>query len=342
MQAGFTHPVEALNSPDTAGLLGHSLESPEVQRLVSGWEQLEWIDEEDLLNARTDGRLSLINRDLGLYLFFTTAERYALRYGIPRSSGWLVLTRAVFLVDFGHGFNSNPGPLPLGLKPTEPFESIVQRVGRPVRDWYSGGRICKGRWLIDDMDVDISFGRGGIKLVSVTPKRQAPHTKPPAWSPPSPSEFVELFGSPLSSLRRMPELAALNLGQHSDEIGTYGEADFSAEHGLELYFKHGAEIDRNLYPGPESSEPCLSGLRYRVDLDFSSSGYRGPLPMDLDFDDPMPVVMEKVGAPPDKEALDENDGYQRWHLARTDLHVLYSLLEDRIYRVTLLAHGCYD
>ena len=86
----------------------------------------------------------------------------------------------------------------------------------------------------------------------------------------------------------------------------------------------------------------MSGLRYRVDLDFKSTSYAGALPNGLDFDDPVAVVVAKLGTPPVAESFDGRDGYQRWRLARTDLHVLYSQLEDRIYRVTLLAHGCYE
>jgi len=323
-------------------LLGRTLKSDEVQAVVNGWEQLEWVDEEDLEAARIDGRLSLMNHEVGLYLFFTTADRYTRRYGKPQGEDSLVLARIVFLLNFGRGFSPFSGPLPLGLAPAEHCESIMQRVSRPVRSWSVGGRVCKARWQPDNLDVDVSFSAQGIKLVSVTPAPRTAGDHTPSMPLPTPAEFVDLFGMPLSSLRRRPELKGLNLGARVAEIGTYGEADFSAEYGLELYFKPGGEIDRGIYPGPQTNEPCLSGLRYRVDLDFSSTGYKGGLPKGLDFGDPVEVATAKVEVPPDKESFDEHDGYQRWHLARTDFHVLYSLMEDRIYRVTLLAHGCYE
>jgi hypothetical protein len=322
--------------------MGHAYESSEIQSLVRDWEQLEWVDEEDIDAAHVDGRLSLMNRDLGLYLFFTTADRYTPRYGPPQAEGSLVLARIVFLLHFGRGFSPFSGPLPLGLSPAEHCKSIAQHANRPVREWLTGGRVCKARWQTDHLEVDVSFNTQGIKLVSATPALRTPGGNTPLMPLPTPAEFVDLFGMPLSSLRHRPELKDLQLGSRVAEINTYGEADFSAEHGIELYFKPGGEIDRSIYSGPQTKEPCLSGLRYRVDLDFQSTGYKGSLPKGLDFDDPVEVAAAKVDMPPDQESFDEHEGYQRWHLARTDLHVLYSLMEDRIYRVTLLAHGCYE
>jgi hypothetical protein len=336
--------------PLVNALLGTAYGSPVIDKLVGTWEQLKWIDEEELTNAARDHRLSLMNRELGLYLFFTDDQGFRSRYGPPSDSGSLILSRVVYLFSLAPDFTAFAGSLPLGLVREDDYLSLALKLGPPVEAWRAGPQVCKARWLHEDTQIDVSFDQkaSGLRLLSVMPRRtEDAHLTDQEQAQacallPTPGEFVSLLGTPLSQLAQMVSLAPLRLSAHRDEIAEYGEADFTKSWGLELYFKPGQEIDRSIHPGAASNEPCLSGLRYRADLDFASRGFQGPLPMGLSFDDPPAVVVAKVGTAPWKSSFDERDGAQRWRFERADLHVLYSVLEDRIYRVTLLARGCYE
>ena len=92
--------IDDYSHTDVTFLLGRTWEDDQVQAFIAGWEQLEWIDEEDLDKAREDRRLSLMNEKLGLYLFFTDGASYRARYGRPRSSGDLILSRIACVFDY--------------------------------------------------------------------------------------------------------------------------------------------------------------------------------------------------------------------------------------------------
>jgi hypothetical protein len=323
-------------------LLGQAWESARVQALVEGWEQLEWMDDEALKKARADHRLSLINRERGIYLFFTDADGYEVRYGEPCSKGSLILSRVSLFLHFDSQWTPYAGGLPLSLRADDIVGDVLQRLGPPAELWRVGLNVSKARWSSPDAEVDVSFenGTGRLKLVTMTRPSVAPASA--ASAVPSPEQFARQFGRPLTELQGDAHFAPFSLGGKAREIAEYGEVDCSRELGIELYFKPGAEMADSVPGAPRSSEPCLSGVRYRADLDFQSNGYTGPLPWGLQMSDTIDVTMAKAAVRPFKEALDGDDGYQLWRTELCDVHVLYSFLEDRIYRVTLLASGCYD
>jgi hypothetical protein len=331
--------------------LGQSYESDAIQRIVRSWPQLEWIDEEELQGAERDNRLSLMNRELGLYLFFANEQGFRDRYGPPTSSGKLILSRIVFVLDPLSTFAPYVSVLPLEVGRTDNYESLTRKFGTPLKVVSTSGRVHKARWPVESAELEVSFNPDSRapKLVSLAPVRSPAALRDDASRAaqcaelPTPGRLVSLMGAPLSQLMRESALATLELHQCQSEIADYGEADFTRELGLELYFKHGKDIDRSVQPGGPSSEPCLSGVRYRADLDFNCPGFAGVLPLGLSFDDTPEVVAAKVGEPPFwSSPNDDTDAAQRWHLPRADLHVLYSTLENRIYRVTLLARGSYE
>lgn len=322
-------------------LLGHAWEGARVQALVEGWEQLEWLDREALKKARADHRLSLMDPGRGIYLFFTDADSHLARYGEPCTKGNLILSRVSLLRHFGPQWTPYAGTLPLGLRADDMVGDVLRRLGSPAELWRVGLNVSKARWSTPDAEVDVSFecDTGRLKLVTMTRPRVAPIS---ASEMPTPEQFARQFGRPLAELQEDAQFAPFSLGAKAREIAEYGEADYSREFGVELYFKPGAEMADTVPGAPRSSEPCLSGVRYRADLDFQSNGYAGPLPWGLQMSDTIDVAMSKAAARPFKEALDRDDGYQLWRTDLCDVHVLYSFLEDRIYRVTLLARGCYE
>lgn len=339
----MTRPPHDFNMAfDTPGdLLGHAWESAGVQALVQGWEQLGWMNDEDLNQARADHRLCLMDRGRGIYLFFTDADRHEARYGAPCSKGSLVLSRVSLLLHFNAPWTPYAGRLPLALHAGDIAGDVLQRLGPPAELWRVGLNVSKARWSSPLADVEVSFerGTGRLRLVTMTRPRVAPAL---ARAVPSPEQFAQQFGRPLAELQHDARFAPFALGSKAREIATYGEADCARELGIELYFKPGADMADAVPAAPRSAEPCLSGVRYRADLDFQSSGYTGPLPWGLLMSDTLDVATAKAAARPFRQVLDPDDGYQLWRTDLCDVHVLHSFLEDRIYRVTLLAHGCYE
>jgi hypothetical protein len=326
-------------------LLGCSLGSEPVQRFVTDWPQLDELDEEELAKAVQDRRLSLINAEHGLYLFFTDQHSYWERYGAPKVTGDLILCRISALLNFHPQYACYTGAMPWSITAQSNFDEIVAQAGAPAATWpLRDGRPIKARWNAEGYHIDVSGSDSGnsIKLVSLHPKRIAEFSDRLQIPLPKPAQMVQWFGKSVDELAVEAALSPFSLMERGEEIGYYGEADCSAEFGMELYFKPASDFPEEYALSLPAPTLCLSGVRYRADLDFTSNGYQGELPWGLTMDDPPAVVRDKAPGPSVWHQFDVRDGAERWSSERCDTHILYSFLDDHIYRVTLLAKGCYD
>lgn len=323
-------------------LIGYTFQSDEIQSLVSQWEQLEYIDEDDIKEATRDHRLSLMDRQTGLYLFFTDEESYRQRYGSPEALGSLVLARATFLISYEEGFSQYAGILPEGLGLGMTFDDAARALGYPVKSWGIGNSVAKARWMRQARFIDVSFCEetGFIKLISLAPIYLSEWHKKNGKIAIEPGAFVSLFGMPVGEFFKQEALHQFDLNSRKDEIDRYKEADFSSEFGLEFFFKAGSDFPSQYTRVQSHSALHFCGVRYRADLDFASSGFDGLMPFGIELDDPWGVVASKVGISTRKEVRDPLDGYQLWGFENYELHVLSSFLEDRVYRITLDARGC--
>jgi hypothetical protein len=328
--------------PANLDLIGYAFNSDKTQSLISGWQQLQYIDDEEISKAIREHRLSLIEREKGLYLFFTDEDSYRRRYGLSVVIGTLVISRVVLLISSGQEFSSYSGDLPCGLSHDAKLDDISNLIGQPSKYWKIGDECLKARWETQARVMDISFCQqsGRIKLISVTPSYD------PEWLSEknkvniSPEKFHMMFGMTAGNFMRQSSLHQFDFGSQMDSIPYYKEADFSSDHGVEFFFKQGSEFSEYFEQVAQPRALYFSGVRYRSDLDFSSCGFEGALPFGIEFDDPWEVVAEKVGSPASKEFRDNLDGFQLWEFENYDLHVLSSFLEDRIYRITFDAKMC--
>ena len=95
-------------------------------------------------------------------------------------------------------------------------------------------------------------------------------------------------------------------------------------HGLSLYFRDGADVGTTV----------LAGYRVNRAGDMDSAGYPGPLPFGLAFSTRLEDIIPRVGRDPDAHGVAEDTGYFLWNLPGFRLHVLYSLIDWQVYRVT--------
>lgn len=331
---------------DYTTMLGCSLDDEPLGPLVRQWPAFDYIDDEDLATSRTQGRLSLFDSDHGLYLFFTDDRSYVERFGFAKTQGKLILARVTLFGDFHPDFACYSGPMPGGLSMTARFDAWEGQFGEPIDVQRINDVVRKARWKVDERFVDVSFQPAGqVRMVSFTPmlSELAIEARGEAArrhrALPAPDQLARLFGTPLAELAEMPALKTLELDQRTGEASSYGEIDFSREDGFEMYVRPGDKLDPVLLKGPDPSAIRLSSVRYRCDLDFKSQPWLGALPMGLEFDDCVETVVAKVGRPPDEQHFRVMDGSQSWYFTTLELHVLHSLAEDHVQRVTLRAHG---
>jgi len=326
-----------------AELVGCGWDDLCVQQLIKRWPDRPFIDEESIQKAEEDGRFSLFNLELGVYLFFTDAASFMARYGMPKSAGPIVLSRAVFFGAYHQDVERFQGAVIGELDVASRFDRWTSQLGQAEWTHEIGGTIRKARWRTDAYLVDVSFSAGGdCRLVSLMPVYcpeavvlQA-EAKQRHLALPTPAQVVEAIGTPLSDPALAAAFQPVDFASKLHEASSHGEMDFSRDDGFELYASPADALALDRPINVSAGAPCLSGSRYRSDLDFKSVQWQGSLPYDITFDDGPDTVVAKVGRVADRENFDEMQGSHRWHFGNYDLHVLYSLAEDHVYRVTLL------
>ncbi len=328
---------------DPARLLGRGWDDPELQQVVGAWPDREYIDDESIEKAVENGRLSLFNFDLGMYLFLTDGESFMSRYGATQTAGALHVGRVVLFGRFHANVKPYSGAVVDGLGTQSSFQDWTDAIGQPEWVHKIDDVVRKARWHVAERVVDVSFTASGeCLLISLTPalSQEALAAQSAAQQLHaqllSPDDVLASLGKPLSSSDLVRSFQAIDYASKLGEAPGYGMMDFSDDYGFELY---AATRDQLKVQTPSEAQPsdlCLSGARYRTDLDFKCAPWQGPLPFGITFDDGPDTVLAKLGRPADQQEFDEMDGFHRWQFPFYDLHVLYSLPEDRVYRVTLL------
>lgn len=324
-------------------LLGRGWLDPGLQGVIATWPDRPYIDEESIEKAVVDGRLSLFDLERGIYLFFTDASSYMARFGVPTGEGPVVVSRVVLFGSYHAHVEAYRGTVLGKTTVGDRFGVWADALGRAEWTHEVAGVIRKARWLVDGAQVDVSFTPSGeCKLVSLTlpyaPEAEAMRAeeRQRQLALPGPDWILAELGAPVSSESVRAAFTAVDYADKLSEASSYGEIDFSRTDGFDFY---AAPAECLVQERAKESAPgtlCLSGARYRCDLDFKSVQWQGPLLFGITFDDGPDTAVAKVGRTPDRESMDEMQGHHRWHFDAFDLHILYSLAEDRVCRMTLL------
>jgi hypothetical protein len=140
-----------------------------------------------------------------------------------------------------------------------------------------------------------------------------------------------------TELEKQPCLAGADFSEipNTSAIdGSSHEVDELKTRGVELYFRPSAKITENFY--------IFTGARYIHKGLFFSVGFDGALPKGLTFEDTPEAAVKKVGAYPIAGNADELSGYYVWNLPEYMLHVGYSVMEQRVYRIRVAAPSYFS
>ena len=152
-----------------------------------------------------------------------------------------------------------------------------------------------------------------------------------------PRVFVSLFGLRWSDAKLREKLAPLGFEDKLAEIRTEQVADLRMEHGIELLFAPGDQIAGSDRRYPRTL--ALAGATFYANRELDARQWVGRLPYKLSFSDTQADLKAKVDASPYIQSDDHLSGEIGWHMDDYTLSVLYSNLENRPLRVSLLAPG---
>ena len=253
----------------------------------------------------------------------------------------LILSQLYF---YGNTPNTKPFPYPLPFGLT--FDDDRAAVRRKLAAYEDTRRsYIRDAWRLPKFDLTIAYRHQEGALASVLC-----HLPYAPW-PPTPEEtklaaafppqvFAGLFGLRWSSPELRQRLAPLGYNETLGEVRARHMSDLLLPHGLELSFAPSSEI--NAADRRYSRALALAGVTFYASRELDAREWSGDLPRGLKFSDTQEELFAKVAEDPADKWDDALSGGAVWHFTRFTLKVLYSTLENRLLRVTILAPGYWD
>ncbi len=247
-------------------------------------------------------------------------------------TGDLILTQVYFYSAFDD-VQTYGGELPFGLAWTDDRVNARQKLGAFEATRHS---YLTDTWDTDAFRITVTY-KDDFKALDrifcrIDPKPITPEVsvEPPTVAAiqgafgiqPTESSFRALWGEAFQTNRKFPAML-----------------DMTNTIGVELYFHKAKELRLN-FPGDKlPSGLVFAAIRFLAERQDDGCGWKGELPFDLTFEDSPETLFQKIPRRPDDQDDDELAGFALWHFPTHSVHVLYSHVDNRLLRITLMAPG---
>ncbi len=224
------------------------------------------------------------------------------------------------------------GELPHSLNFKDNREAARQKLRKydSVRRSY-----IRDVWELPEYRIIVDFADDAQKISCIICQLRR-YPSPPQTEPKPPlptiNELLDLFGVGPNDPKFLSTFDPCGISEHKDELIDDWEADFRDEYGFEIRFDETKCGDKKA-----RKKLGMTSVSFYADRAFDARGWEGELPFNLKFDDDQNTMFAKTAEKPIKHHDGLTDGYAIWHFERFSLKILYSNMENRIFRVTLIA-----
>ena len=223
------------------------------------------------------------------------------------------------------------GTLPFGLSFADSRHEARAKLARLDRPRRSHVRDV---WEMPFFRLVVSYAPDDSRITDViayVPDAPWPPNGDDAEALPSMAAIIALFGASPTDPAFVETFRPLGVMYEIDAADLTGVVDMRREFGFELSFER-VSSDPSRGRRPRSALKSITVYRER---DLESRGWRGDLPFGIRMDDAPPQVLAKVPGEPVRQSEHTLTGSALWHLDRCTLHVIYSTLDNLVYRVTV-------
>ena len=308
-----------LKPDDFFSSFGKSAESAELEKIYKELNTLRRPDLDDEDETRYFDWV-LVKRN-GVELGFADAAYLAAEPAFRWGYGELLFCQVYFYGNFD-GITAWQGDLPFDLQFTDNRGIARQK----LRQYEASRRSWRNdTWTLPAYDLTIVYRQADDMVERVVCRqRLAPIQPPTPVAYPAISELIDTIGRSLEELRKIIDPTLLE--QSLDD----GEIDLRQEYGLVFHLA-----------GDPTVAALIQAITFHANRDNDSSGWRGELPLQLEFNDSPEMLRRKIGARPIQESDSLTTGHGVWELPDYTLHILYSNFDNRILRLTLRAPGTW-
>jgi hypothetical protein len=255
-----------------------------------------------------------------------------------RSNG-MILCQITYYNDTREGVNPYTGELPYGLMLADTKQEVHKKLIAFENTRHSH---VTDRWNIDNYRLIVAYKDGG-ELDSVHVKLPVPPLPEKYREQPTVTfnEWLTLFGSEAQSESLTKKLVPLDLAQRIDDDEDEREVEFLEECGLTVYFEENRKL-RLPTTNKKSTTLVFGAVKFHRARDLESRQYIGELPFGLSFDDSPETLFKKIPHKPGKQSDGPTTGRALWHFDEFSLNVLYSTIENHLFRVMVMAPGYWQ
>ena len=126
---------------------------------------------------------------------------------------------------------------------------------------------------------------------------------------------------------------------YSEDISDCNEVtDLMHRVGLTLYYRDASDGGGGHKESLIAGSKVFEGFRLNRAADMYSRGFEQKLPYGLEFHHTPEQVIEKIGRKPDWHSMGDDTAALKWNFEHSSLHVLLSLIDNQLYRVSCFAH----
>lgn len=152
-------------------------------------------------------------------------------------------------------------------------------------------------------------------------------------------DWIALFGEAQNDSSIASTVFPLSLREGLQQGDDGRELDFTRECGLELYFDIASKLRSTKPEGVSGTSLVFGAVKFFRARDREARAWHGNLPFALRFDDGPDAMLAKFGKPPVEQNDGKLTGFALWHFPEASIHVLYSTIENHVFRVMLMAPG---
>lgn len=262
--------------------------------------------------------------ELGIELGFSDSQLQSGGLFYLWGSGEILLTEVYFYANF-ESITPYQGELPYGLSLDDGRDVVRSKLAAFESSRHSG---LKDTWDVDGYRLSITYDDDELAIAGIAclavpaPVRRLREAEPPAFA-----QILKTFGD---VLKPAVLKAVWPSGWDDEALGMAlddGDVDLTDAYGVTLTYAR------------KSGKQVLRTVALHRNGDRASAGWTGELPAGLDFDDSPDTLLAKLQVPPTYHVDGELAGLAVWELPEYTLHVLYSNLNGRLQRVSLIAPG---
>jgi len=322
-----------MNPKDLLALLGRNqtdplVESGLVHYAVRNRPEVE-VDEEDPDGPVVKTQSWVKNSRLGIEFGFHDEAAWIGLDETEFGKRPMVLTQ-IYLYGQHEGVRPYQEPLPFDVKLSDDRATVRRKLASLESTRHS---YVRDTWDAPGFRMTVAFTEAdrSIDFVFCTLREPALPALPYAIVPaPRIEDLVAVLGRPLGDRDLQATFAPIGLHDRMEQIKEDGDADFLNPYGMALSFSRADAASR---------EVVLSSVTLYQERELGARRWPGRLPLGIDFDDSLEILIRKFGRPPDLHAEVEFSGYAVWHEPLGTIRIVYSGMENRVARVSLYAPG---